>query len=265
MAKMFNFTDRVDIPLECISVRNLTFQGNEVFLTVAWDFSILGLPSDANVKIELGAIGTFQTDVIDCGLLETGVLQSKAIPVSHIRNPNLIQFRVMISKRNDLGVPLILAEIDKVKPVLDKGSENGSSLLKRRKITNLGVPWELQFDSGIPVLCISGKKDMWFQLRKKAPWFDPIVLHKILGEIFFWTIQESKSPEDPEIFEEWKNYFVTLGASEDFYEQNYDILDQDSEDFRVVNDLCRQITEAFCIKFDVFGQISDITAAEVGG
>jgi hypothetical protein len=263
MAKILNFTGRIDIPVESFSERKLTIGTDEWYLDLAWDMSLFSLPSDSLVMLELAAIGTFETERINLGQIGDGILQSTRIPIRRFRNPELIQFRLKVVRASDAGIPLILAEIDKVKPILDLGFANRPSLLKRRKIAHLPVPWELQFEMGMPILCISGKKDMWFRLVKKAKWFEPISLHAILKEIFLWTVRESVDPEDPEVFEKWRSYFIELGATEEFFEENSNYLENDSESRRNVNEMCTTVMERFCIRFSIFDQIASITGEEV--
>ena len=239
MPKVFNYTNRIAIPKECIISRSLVTEGDAIYLVLSWNFSTLELPEDSLVSTEIGAIGTFQTAFIDHGQLGDGILSETKFLVTEMRNPDLIKFRIKITRKNEHGIPLILAEIDKVSPVLTKGSENGSSLLKRRKLNNLMVPWELRFELGIPVLCISGQRELWFQLLKKAPWFDPIVLTSIVRTIFLWSLAEKSAPEDNEVFEQWKAYFISLGCSEDFYSRAFDSINQFGDEGNEVLEIYR--------------------------
>ena len=208
MAKIFNYTNRIEIPKECFPICKLTTRENETFLDISWDFSLLELPPEAAMTIEIGAIGTFQTLNLPLGLVGSGIQTETQISVQEIRNPELIQFRFKVVKRSDSGIPLIVAQVDKMKPEFEDLDGVRPSLLKRRKIQSLAVPWELRFESGIPMLCISGQKDMWFTLLKKAPWFDPIILPSIVRQIFLWSIDEATEPEDPDTHESWKKYFI---------------------------------------------------------
>ena len=263
MPKVFNYTDRTNIPKECLHSRALLLQGDEAYLELGWDFSILELPADSLVSTEISAIGTFQTDFIDHGALGDGVLLPKKFSVSKMRNPDLIKFRVKITRKNEEGLPIILAEIDKVTPILEKHSENGSSLLKRRKISNLLVPWELRFEQGVPVLCISDQRGLWFQLLKKSPWFDPTILATIVRTVFIWSIEVKSNPEDEDIFKQWKEYFLGLGCPEEFYERKFDPVELFSEEGNEILSMANTVSANFSKNFGLLETLSDPSNTEV--
>jgi len=260
--KVFNYTDRVAIPKQCIISKTLVTEADEVYLEVAWDFSTLELPSDAVVTTEVSAIGTFRSVFFEHGLIGSAVLPKTRIRVTELRNPDLIKFRIKVTKKNAEGIPLIIADIDKVSPTLDKKWENGSSLLKRRKVDHLMVPWELQFELGVPVLCISGQKDLWYQLLNRAPWFDPIALTAIVETVFLWSLVEKAAPEDSEVFEQWKKYFISLGCSEEFYSRSFDSISLFGDEVNDIREMANLVASNFCHRFKFLELLSTICESD---
>lgn len=219
-----NYTDRVQIlPTEVHS--SFRLDGSEQVLTLKWTLSHYSFPQTSKVIVEVESTGT--TDV---RRLELGAIGGKDRVVSErfprLRNPELIRLRLkVVDTDRSTGLPMIRGVVDRVYPLDENDNSKSKSILKIVRDEELGIPWQLRFEE-IPVLYITGRRDLFVYLKESSREFNPTVLPEVVSQIFGWLALNDCDFDD-EIIRQWVNFFENLGSEPGFLELNRSRADED--------------------------------------
>jgi hypothetical protein len=117
---------------------------------------------------------------------------------------------------------VIVANLDHFRPVLPPELESSESLLPMDSDLTMEIPWDVRFVDSEPVLFISGKYNLWEQLRNKSKsgWFSPLVLHVVVEQIFLWLCDPLK-PKTSSLQSDWERFFFELKCPRNFFDELY--------------------------------------------
>jgi hypothetical protein len=252
-----NFTGRIDLSNNEVSA-NFVNSDNSQKILLAWNFSKFNFSKSCELVVDLRSTGTTETSRITIGRLEENVNEYE-IDISQMRNPDLVRVRLKVCEKDYNGLSRIKAQIDNLIPKPLEADDNARSFLKLAKDDDLEVPWELRFDSGEPCLFITGKKDLYHQLRNRSPWFLPLIMHDVVRQIFLWLADQSDY-ENYDIAEQWKQFFFDMGCPVDFF-NSVDEIDSDERSEEVDSQL-RLILQSFVKQHNILNELSNLVSFE---
>jgi hypothetical protein len=235
MITRINFTARVDIDESLINT-NVEVEDGHQELYVSWHLAALMLNPSSYVFLEIFDTKSTRTKRVDLGVLAEGNSTIK-YNVDYFPNLSSIRLRFKVVSKENSGRNRIIASIDRLIPTLPPEISSGFSMLAIEESESLKTPWELRFESGEPVLWISGQKNLYNQLRNTstAPWFMPTIMHDIARQIFLWLCKPSEM-NTTNIVKQWQDIFIELGSTREFF-VNIDKLEGDSNTTEVLNEL----------------------------
>jgi len=257
MKKLISTTGREDIDLTLISAEIIGIRpANEIVLK--WDFSGLNFNPELLLVVDLFVPGTTENRRLEIGVLQNP-LGVKKVDISTMINPLEVKVRFKVIDRSGT-FPRIHASVDKVSPKLPD-EDNSRSLLPIVRKEDLGVPWMLVFDLGVPKLYITEKGGLYKLLRDrtKASWFYPVIMHEVFKCIFEWLAM-SDNFENEEKAAKWKNLFIEKYScpkdffdnlsGKDFEERREDVTNQSrfiSESVAALNSDIEKLSQYFTL------------------
>jgi hypothetical protein len=243
-----NFTGRIDIPNNLVQAEILQNEG-KLILDLKMDLTSFGIDPKCSIVLDLRSAGTLETHRFDLGLLGIGVTRLE-IDISHMRDPLSSRLRLkVIDKSTDYHI--IRAQIDNFIPRIphdDFELDQAKSLLKIVKENDLECPWLLKFDSGEPIIKVSGKRDMFPILQENLNLFVPLIISDVVRQIMVWLLLSDEF-ENEEIAEKWKQYFVLLGLDYETFSNQSDseLRKNNSEIYTFASD----IANTFALKHEL--------------
>lgn len=178
---------------------------NGLSVEVTWDLSKLNIPSNSVLILEVegrGRFYRFELGEIDDGLGEALVQLGLVHDLSTIRAE-------LFATSLEGNLPRIVAASAPVALLVGGDSDEASqSFLPLRVEPDLDTLWRLNFESGTPVLEVSGR----YGAPHIEPWFAVAVLPSVVKEVFL-TISlglENLNGDDEEV---WRQYFENSGVS----------------------------------------------------
>jgi len=243
MAKVeFNYTGRVQIlPTEVYA--SFRLDGDDQVLTLKWTFSHYSFPKTSKVIVEVESPGTTDVRRLDLGALGDGD-RSATERFPRLRNPELIRLRVKVVENVDV-LPMIRGVLDGIYPLDESDNSKSKSILKIVRDDELGVPWQLRFEE-IPVLYLTGRRDLFVYLKESSREFNPTVLSEIVRQIFEWLALGDHDFDD-EILGQWVIFFEALGCEPGFLETSRTRTDDEVED---VGSRGVRLSEEFARRFE---------------
>lgn len=239
----FNYTGRVQIlPTEVYASYRL--DGDDQVLTLKLTLSHYSFPTTSRVVVEVESAGTTDVRRLDLGALgDADRTASERFP--RLRNPELIRLRVKVVEYVD-RLPMIRGVLDNVYPLDENDNSKSKSILKIVRDDELGVPWQLRFDE-IPVLYLTGRRDLFVYLKENSREFNPTVLPEVVRQIFEWLALDDHDFDD-EILAQWVTFFEDLGCEPGFLETSRTRADERDLDDVVSRGL--RLSEEFARRFE---------------
>jgi hypothetical protein len=257
MLQRLNYTGRIELSNNDVSAK---FQniGSLKTILLTWKLGIFNFSSSSEIIVDLRAAGTTETRRIFIGNVDQDISQYE-IDISQMRNPELAKIRFKVCEKDNLGISRIKAQIDNLVPKNSDADDNARSFLKLAKDDELDVPWELRFEAGEPCLFITGKKELYHQLRNRSPWFLPSIMHEVVRQVFLWLIDQSDY-ENLDIAEKWKQFFIELGCDSDIFNaaEELDLIERREE----VDSQLRVIIQSFVRRHNILNQLASLILAE---
>ena len=245
MKKEFNYTDRLEIPVQLVGAKHLSTDYSHL-LKLDWDFSTLGFDPTDEIVLDVFVKNTSESLRFDLGEIDSGK-GDREIDLISMRNPLSSKIRVKVINKSS-GLPIIRGVIDNLNPELPEDSDSSRSLIPILRKPGMKTPWELNFDRGIPTLYITDSGNLYQSLRNrvKAEWFYPIIMHRVFEDIFFW-VATSDSFENIEKVDKWKNLFIeNYHCPRDFFEVIED--KEGDERIELAKEQSRLIAESVCFE-----------------
>ena len=164
-ATQLNYTNRIDIQSSEIEAA-YRVEGDHCKVTLKWLLGHYALDEDCQIFIGLLGTSTTEARRIQLGSLGDGN-GSEVIDFRNLRNPELMKLRFLVVKVDDRGIPMIKADLGGISPLDQSDNSKAKSFLKIIKQDDLMVPWRLSFNDEEPIIVISGRQDLYQQLRTK--------------------------------------------------------------------------------------------------
>ncbi|MBM4075185.1 MAG: hypothetical protein FJ267_06035 [Planctomycetes bacterium] len=140
---------------------------------------------------------------------------------------------------------MIRGVLDGIYPLDESDNSKSKSILKIVRDDELGVPWQLRFEE-IPVLYLTGRRDLFVYLKESSREFNPTVLPEIVRQIFEWLALGDHDFDD-EILGQWVIFFEALGCEPGFLETSRTRTDDEVED---VGSRGVRLSEEFARRFE---------------
>jgi len=250
-----NYTGRIDFDVNEVSATYREENGQGT-LTVRWLLGHYGLNSNSQLFLTMEGDETSESRRFDLGVIGAGQGEI-VLPPTQFRNPELIKLRLKVVEVNPDGIPMILAQGDKISPVNLDSNNRSRSFLKIVNSPDLTVPWRVEFPDDEPVLMVSDRDELFLKLRNKSPLFEPLVLSDVVRQIFVW-IAISDLAYGSEILKEWILFFEQLTCPHGFIQEDRSHEDDTEAVMRFAND----VSEEFAKKHNFTQSISSIIEAE---
>lgn len=257
MLQRLNFTGRIDLSKSDVGAKFQTVESRKTILLV-WNFSQFSFPDTYEIFVDLRASGNTETKRMFIGKVDPNISRYE-IDISQMRNPELARIRLKVCEKDSAGISRIKAQIDNLEPENSEADDNARSLLKLAKDDDLNVPWELRFDLGEPCLFITGKRELYHQLRNRSPWFLPSIMHEVVRQIFYWLVEQTDY-ENYEIAEKWKRFFYELGCPSDFFEPTDQI--DPVERREEIDSQIRSMLQIFVKRHNILTELASLIAVE---
>lgn len=257
MSINLNFTNRVDLLPNEVQATYRIKDGLGIELNLVWELSARGFNQDSTVCIDLTTNGTSQAIRLDLGKL--GDKNEWTETVLGIRDPELMKLRFKVVDKGPDGVSRIRGNLDNIRPIDAADTSESRSLLTIIKDDDLGSPWALGFETGEPVLRITGRSDLYGQLRNASAIFFPLVLPEVVRQIFLWVVRDASSEED-ELIEKWKTFFTNLGCKDSIFAEVITI--NNDEQAREIDQLATMMMEEFSKNAGLVSKIALLLQSE---
>ena len=250
-----NYTGRIDFEVNEVSASYREENGQGT-LTVRWLLGHYGLNSNSQLFLTMEGDETSESRRFGLGLL--GVGQGEIVlPITQFRNPELIKLRLKVVEVDSDGIPMILAQGDKISPLNLNSNNRSRSFLKIMNSPDLTVPWRVGFPDDEPVLYVSDRDELFLKLRNKSPLFEPLVLAEVVRQIFVW-IATSDLAYGSEVLKEWILFFEQLTCPHGFIQEDR----SHEDDSEAVMQFANDVSEEFAKKHNFTQSISSIIEAE---
>ena len=250
MKAAVNLTGRVDFPRENV-VANVNFENGIKKMAIEWNLSMLNLPEDCQIKLDVWASGTYEMKRFFLGPLSSGVGREVDIDVSEMRNSDHLKCLFVVTRVRN-GLPMIVAQLDQISVIRLGDDDDQTSILKIVADPDLASAWDLRITDGEPELRIKEKDGMYSYLKSEAPLFHPLVLPEVLGKVFDWFIT-SDDQKNMDSFEDWKTVFRELGCDEEVITMAE--LDNAEMDAELIEEARRRMQSNFVSKHGVLDSI----------
>ena len=115
------------------------------------------------------------------------------------------------------------------------------------------VPWRLSFNDEEPIIVISGRQDLYQQLRESSPIFNPLVLSEVVRQVFEWMAL-SDDDFSGEVSKQWIKFFTKLSCLAGFLEEVHSA--DDEEQLVEVREMAQRVSDEFARKFGLVNAIA---------
>ena len=252
VAARLNYTNHIQIEEHEIEATYQIENGGCV-LTLRWLLGHYSLPEDSDLFVEVkGGSQTSESHRVELGQLGQGNGDMTLSPLP-VRNPELIKLRFGVVGQEPNGLRLIRADRDRISPTNLNENSQARSFLKMVKVSDLVVPWMLDFNDDEPVLLISDRQELFHKLRDTSPIFKPLVLSEVVRQVFVW-ICSSDLDLQGRIVGRWLSCFEQLSCPKSFFDVERSL--GNSEDLEVIEEMAKTISEEFSKKFDLINSIA---------
>lgn len=247
----FNYTGRIKLqPQEVVA--SYRIDSDLQYLALEYDLERYRLRSSCYVVLEVEAVGTTDIRRFQLGDLGGGV-RSTSLSFQKLRNPELIRLRFKVVELTEFGLPMIRAELDGIYPSDESENSSSRSFLKIVKDDDLDVSWQLRFDEDVPVLYLSGKHDLFHQLRGVSKEFNPLILPEVVRQVFEW-LTSSDIDFDDELLGQWIDFYEELGCPGGLIQDSRTSLDEEAIDQLMA--IGRELSEEFCKRSGLMNSLS---------
>ena len=253
MYKTINFIEVQKLESTSVQAR-IEWKQRTSELEMSWDLSNLGFDPSNYIVLEIWSVRSIRYKRCNLGAFGIGVGNFKA-KLEFSEELDAIRCRFKIVKKFASGRPCLVASLDGIKPLIaDDNLVETSSLLAIQTDDELKHPWELRFENSEPTLYLHPQLSQPLRNRAQAPWFHPIILSEILGQIFDWLASPSERDENLTT-KQWEEFMIDLGCPPDFWlsvaaqgsvEPNADLREIRAlvlKRFAAKHDFVRQLTE----------------------
>ncbi len=253
-----NFTGRIDLDEHEIQAA-YRIEDDVFVLQLRWFLEHYSLSADSTLFIEMkGGSQTSETHRLDLGLLGNGTGE-RELRIERVRNHDLIKIRFGVVKKNDLGIPMILADRDRISPINSGEGAPSRSFLKMVKVSDLPTPWRVHFEDDEPVLQVTDRSGLYQQLRDSSPLFLLVILPEVVRQIFEWLATTEVDRTSGSI-RQWIKYFERFHCPVGFLNQVRERSDEDS--WLDVTSNARVVSEEFSKSFKFIDKLADIFTSE---
>ena len=250
-ATQLNYTNRIDIQSSEIEA-TYQVEGDHCKVTLKWLLGHYALDEDCEIFIGLVGTNTTEARRIQLGSLGDGN-GSEVIDFRNLRNPELMKLRFLVVKVDDRGIPMIRADLSGISPLDQSDNSKAKSFLKIIKQDDLMVPWRLSFNDEEPIIVISGRQDLYQQLRESSPIFNPLVLSEVVRQVFEWMAL-SDDDFSGEVSKQWIKFFTKLSCPAGFLEEVHSA--DDEEQLVEVREMAQRVSEEFARKFGLVNAVA---------
>jgi hypothetical protein len=255
---VLNFTNRVDLLPVDVSATYSVIE-NLCTLKLGWQLGHYGFESTAEIVVDIRVKGSTEARRLNIGKIDNG-FGEKTFELANMRNPELMELRFKVVHSNFGEMPMLRASLDRITPVDVNPNNRSKSFFKIVKQDELSVPWRLYLEDNEPILYISGRQEMFRQLRDSTPLFSPLVLPELIRQIFDW-IAFVEIDGSNKVQTQWVAYFEALGCPNDFlYESRDRGVEEDVEN---VWQEAQRVSDEFSKKFKIINTISEVLESEI--
>jgi hypothetical protein len=252
VAARLNYTNHIQIEEHEIEATYQLENGGCV-LTLRWLLGHYSFPEDSFLFLEVkGGSQTSESHRVELGQLGQGNGDMTLSPL-FVRNPELIKLRFGVVGQEPNGLRLIMADRDRISPTNLNENSQARSFLKMVKISDLVVPWMLDFNDDEPVLLISDRQELFHKLRDTSPIFKPLILSEVVRQVFVW-ICSSDLDLQGRILRNWLSLFERLSCPKSFFEVERSL--ENPEDLKEIEEKAIVVSEEFSKKFDLINSIA---------
>ena len=252
VAARLNYTNRIQIEEHEIEA-NYRIENGGCVLTLRWLLGHYSLPEDSVLFLEVkGGSQTSESHRVELGQLGQGNGDVTLSPLL-VRNPELIKLRFGVVGKEPNGLRLIRADRDRISPTNLAENSQARSFLKLVKVSDLVVPWMVDFNDDEPVLLISDRQELFHKLRDTSPIFKPLVLSEVVRQVFVW-ICSSDLDLQGRIVGQWLSFFEQLSCPKSFFEVERSL--DNSEDVEEIERMSKIASEEFAKRFELIDSIA---------
>jgi len=258
MYAKFNFVETQKLELNSINAQVEWLENTPEF-TMTWNLSDLGFELSNDLILEIWSIRSTQHLRFNLGQVKNGIGKFKT-KLHFFEELEAIRCRFKVVKKYASGRPCFVASIDGFKPqIKDENFAETGSLLAIQSDDAMKFPWQLRFENGEPTLYLYSEISQSLRNRAQAPWFHPLILSEILGQVFDW-LADSTNRDDSVASKLWEEFMIGLGCPTDFWlTLSPDINVAPRQD---VSEVRLLVMNKFAVRHNFVHQLTDILREE---